>query len=282
MIKKYFQLAKPGIIFGNAITTAGGFALASKRHIDIFLFIATLIGISLIIGASCVINNYMDRIADEKMARTKNRAFAKGTISVRNAFIYAGFLGLLGSFVLGFFTNFLSLAIALFGVFVYLVLYTVLKYRTSFGTLIGSIAGGVPPVVGYCAVSNRLDTGALLIFLILVLWQMPHFFAIAMYRIDEFASASIPVLPIKRGMHITKIHMLLYIIAFLIAAMMMTAFGFTGYLYLTVACLFGLGWLWLCIRGFKADNDKRWARKMFVYSLQVITFLSLMISIDVL
>jgi protoheme IX farnesyltransferase len=110
---------------------------------------------------------------------------------------------------------------------------------------------------------------------------MPHFFAIAMYRIDEFAAASIQVLPIKSGMRITKIHMILYIIAFLIAASLLTLFGYTGYAYLVVASLCGFTWLWLCIKGFSADNDKRWARKMFVLSLQVITFLSIMISIDV-
>jgi protoheme IX farnesyltransferase len=281
MIKKYYQLAKPGIILGNAITAAGGFALASRGHIDPPLLLATLIGISLIIGASCVLNNFMDRIADEKMIRTKNRALVQGTISLQNALIFATLLGLLGALDLALFTNFLSLFLALLGVFVYLVLYTLLKYRTVYSTLIGSVAGGIPPVVGYTAVTGQLDGGALLIFLILVLWQMPHFFAIAMYRVDEFAAASIQVLPIKRGMQITKIHMLLYTIAFLLVSSLLTLFGYTGYFYLVVASLFGLSWIWLCAKGFSADNDKRWARKMFVFSLQVITFLSLMISIDV-
>ena len=281
MIKTYYKLTKPGIIFGNAITAAGGIALASRGHIDFWLFLATIVGLSLIVASACVFNNYIDREADQKMSRTRNRALVTQAISPKQALVFAVILGLCGILVLGFFTNLLTLAVALIGVFVYVFLYTFSKYRTSYGTLIGSIAGGVPPVVGYCAVTNHFDSGALVLFLIIALWQMPHFFAIAMYRCADYAAASIPVLPVKKGMHTTKIHMLVYIIAFIIATLMLTLCGYTGYIYFWVAALLGSAWLWLCIKGFKSTNDVRWARQMFSLSLVVVTLLCLTMSFDV-
>jgi protoheme IX farnesyltransferase len=109
---------------------------------------------------------------------------------------------------------------------------------------------------------------------------MPHFFSIAIYRIHEYTAASVPVLPITKGIHVTKVHMVLYIIAFTVAALLLTAFGYTGYAYLIGAALLGSAWLYLSIKGFKAVNDHLWARKMFQFSLVLITALSLMISLD--
>ncbi len=214
------------------------------------------------------------------MTRTQSRALVKGLISVRNALIFAVVLGLLGTFILALFTNLLTTFIALAGFVVYVFWYSIWKYRTRHGTLIGSIAGAVPPVVGYCAVSGRVDACALIIFAIIVLWQMPHFYAIAIYRMGDYAAASIPVLPIVKGMHNTKVHMLLYVIAFTLAALMLFVFGYTGYAYLAVAALLGIAWLWLSIKGFKCANDKIWARKMFRFSLVTVTLLCAMISID--
>ena len=280
MMKTYYLLTKPGIILGNIVTTVAGFALASKGHIDFSLFFATLLGLSLIIASACVLNNYMDRKSDGKMSRTKNRAFVTGLVSVPNAMMFILVLGLCGIIVLALFTNLLTVFIALTGFFVYIVLYGILKYRTTYGTIVGSIAGGIPPVVGYCAVSNHFDIGAMILFLIMVMWQMPHFFAIAMYLFDDYVAASIPVLPVMKGMNTTKIHMIFYIITFMIAAGMLTLFGYTGYAYLSVGAILGMVWLGLCLSGFKSQNDKLWARSMFRFSLVNITGLCFMIAID--
>lgn len=279
--KTYYSLTKPGIIFGNAVTAAAGFALASRGHIDIGLFLITLFGLSLIIASACVFNNYIDRVADEKMVRTRNRPLVKGLISLNRAVAFAIFLGVLGTFSLAFFTNILATAIAVFGFFVYVILYSFSKYYSSHGTLIGSIAGAVPPVVGYCAVSNQVDLGAFLFFIMIVLWQMPHFYAIAIYRQEDYAAASIPVLPIKKGMRATKLQMLFYVLAFMLASFSLTVFHYTGYAYLIIAFFLGLIWLLLCIQGFKVDNDKLWARKMFIFSLVIITTLSCVIPFSV-
>lgn len=283
MMKTYYMLTKPGIILGNIVTTASGFALASKGHFDFWLFLATMLGLALVIASAGVFNNYIDRRADAMMSRTKDRPLAKGSIAVKNAILFATLLGIAGLLMLFIFTNFLTVMIAFTGFFVYLVLYAFLKYRSFYGTLVGSIAGGVPPVVGYCAVTNRLDEGALLLFMILVLWQMPHFFAIAIYHYQDYAAVSIPVLPVKKGMTITKIHMVLYIVAFMITALLLSLTGYTGSLYGLVAALLGLTWLGLCIIGFNVEkeNNRTWARQMFRYSLVVIMGICLTIPFDV-
>lgn len=282
MIRTYYLLTKPGIILGNLITTAGGFALASKGRFDPWLFFTMLIGLGPVIASACVFNNYIDRISDAKMARTKNRALAKGLIAPWKAIGFALALGIFGISVLCLFTNLLAASIAALGFFVYVCLYSLWKARSTHATLVGSISGAVPPVVGYCSVSHSLDAGAAILFAILVLWQMPHFFAIALYRQDDYAAASIPVLPIAKGVLATKIQMLLYVIAFGGSMLLLTACGYVGMAYGIVAFILGAAWLALTIKGFKVENDQLWARSMFRLSLVIITAFCLMISVDTL
>ena len=270
LLIEYLLLTKPGIIMGNAVTTVGGFALASRGHFDLLLFLVTLIGISLIIGSACVFNNYIDRELDQKMVRTKNRALAKGVISTQNAMLFATGLILLGGFFLAYFVNFLVLAIALLGFFMYIGVYSFLKYYSIHATLVGSIAGSIPPVIGYCAVTNCLDMGAAIFFIMMTFWQMPHFFAIAIYRLQDYEASGIPVLPLKRGIEKTKMQMLFYIIGFIAASSLLTVYHYAGTIYLIVATLLGLSWLGFSIKGFMCKDHAKWARKMFIFSLVVI------------
>ena len=277
-MRTYYMLTKPGIIMGNLITTAGGFALACRAGFNFFLFFEMLVGLGFVIASACICNNYIDRYADQKMERTKNRGLAKGSISPFKALSLAFVLGLSGLTILAIFTNLLATFVAFLGFFIYVVVYSYVKYFSDCATLLGSISGAVPPVVGYVAVSNRLDMGALLLFLILVLWQMPHFYSIALYRQDEYAAASIPVLPITKGVYVTKVQMVAYIIAFMAATAMLTVLGYTGYAYLVIATLLGSTWLALSFKGFKAKDDKRWARKMFAVSLITIVGFSILLA----
>ncbi len=283
MIKKfkdYYQLTKPGIIYGNAVTAIAGFLLASQGHPRLGLFLATIVGLSLVIASGCVLNNYIDRDIDKKMARTKNRALAIGLISERNAFVYAITLGVAGIFLLINYTNDLTTLIAIFGLFAYVVLYGIAKRKSVWGTVVGSISGAVPPVVGYLAVTNNFDLGAGLLFLILVCWQMPHFYAIAIFRSKEYASAAIPVLPIKKGLHHTQIQMVWYILAFTVSCLSLTLFGYTGYSYLIIMTITCLLWLKRTIEGFRIKDSSAWARQVFGFSLVTLMVFSLMISIN--
>lgn len=276
----YYLITKPGIILGNLITLAAGFWLASKGAFDLWLFMTTLVGLAFIMASACVFNNYIDSPLDKKMKRTKHRPLVTGLISGRQALFFASFLGLIGFTLLFFYTNLLTLLVAAAGFFVYVILYSFWKGRTIYGTAIGSVAGAVPPVVGYCAVSNSFDLAAFLLFMMMVLWQMPHFFSIALYHFDDYVAANIPVLPVKKGVLRTKIHMLVYIVGFLFVASLFTFYGYTGYLFLVVAMSFGLSWLLLCIKGFTIHNQQLWGRQMFWLSLLLITATSFIIPFD--
>ncbi len=225
-------------------------------------------------------NNYIDRDIDRLMARTKNRALVKGDITVKNAMIFGTCLGLIGIIFLALYTNILTLSLALFGGFAYVVLYSWAKRNSVHGASIGSLSGAIPPVVGYCAVSNNFDFGAILLFLILCLWQMPHFYAIAIYRLDEYSNASIPTMPEKKGVRTTKLHMLFYVIAFIVVAPLLSVYGYTGLPYFVVSICMGFVWLWFCIKGLRTDDNKLWARKMFYLSLIILMSLCAIISVS--
>lgn len=276
-LRDYYSLAKPGIIYGNLITTIGGFLLGSSRsgyHAGIALLSATIAGLSLVVASGSAFNNYIDRDIDALMERTKERPLVEGRISGRVALIYAATLGILGFFVLAAFANWLATAAAAIGFFFYVFMYTLwTKRRSAYGTVVGSVAGAVPPVVGYCAGSGRLDGGALILFAILALWQMPHFFAIGIRRRAEYAAAHVPILPVRYGVRAAKIAIFLYIIAFAAATMSLSAFGYAGTGYFVAAFALSVIWLALAVRGFSARDDARWARTMFFSSLAVLFIL---------
>lgn len=280
--RAYFLLTKPGIIFGNVMTTAAGFALASKAGFNFSLFLLTLLGISLVMGSACVCNNYIDRDLDQKMKRTRNRPLVRGDISGKAALIFAILLGIGGILSLVLFVNLLAAFLGAIGFFVYVALYSFLKYHSVHFTLVGSIAGAIPPVVGYCAVSHAVDLAAIILFAIVVLWQMPHFFAIAIYRLEDYREGKIPVLPVKRGVAYTKVQILFYMIAFTGAIVSPFVCGYLGYIYLLVSSILGGIWFWICMKGFTCDNDRRWARQFFLFSLVVIMGISAVIPFSVL
>lgn len=283
LIKDYYSITKPGIIYGNAITVVAGFLLASGKHIDWWLMLATLLGLSLVVASGCVMNNYIDRDIDGMMERTKNRALVMGSVSPRNALIFGKIIAILGLGVLYFYTNLLTTVMALVGLFVYVVVYSRWLKRTStHGTIIGSISGAMPPVVGYLAVSGSIDLGAIILFFILAFWQMPHSFAIAIYRLEDYTKAGIPVLPVKKGIHVTKIQMVIYIALFIIATFLLAVFGYAGYSYLAVMMLLGFGWLALSAKSFwtKQSGDKLWARNMFIYSIVILVAFCIMIAVN--
>ena len=279
-IKNYLSLAKPRMVIGNMITAGGGFFLASGGQADYRLLAWTLAGLALVIAFGCIFNNYFDRDIDALMERTKDRAFVKGSVSVRYAISFGALSGILGVLILFLYTSLLTLGIAIFGAFMYIVAYTLwAKRRSVHSTLVGSLAGAVPPVVGYTAVTHSIDLVAILLFLILVLWQMSHFYAIALYRIEDYTAARLPVLPVKYGAFATKMRMLLYINAFLAATLILAALGYAGNAYAFVMLVLGICWLGLAIAGFHTTDNKKWARRMFVFSLAIIMMFSIMIGV---
>lgn len=214
------------------------------------------------------------------MARTKNRALVQGRVSKQSVILFAIILGIIGIAILGLYTNGLTLTLALLGYIFYVAVYGFYKRKSVHGTLVGSISGALPPVIGYCAVSDRLDGAALILFLILVCWQMPHFYAIAMYRSKDYAAAAIPVLPVVNGVQTAKKQMLLYTIGFVLAALSLMIFGYAGIFYGVFAATLGAAWIALALQGFKASDNNAWAKKMFFTSLIIILVLCTAISVD--
>ncbi len=281
MIKKYISITKPGIIFGNLITVIGGYFLAAKYHIDWQLLFATIIGISFIIASGCVFNNIIDVDIDSVMSRTQNRVMVKGQISKPAAFIYGVLLSISGGLSLLFYANLLTLIIALVGLFFYVVVYTLgFKRNSVYGTLVGSISGAVPPIVGYCAVTNQIDLGAIILFVMLAIWQMPHSYAIAIFRFKDYEQAEIKVLPVAKGIKHAKMQMIAYCGLFAIVSSLLYFFDYAGVFYLITSLAVGLWWFKLALDGLKAQDDIKWARKLFGFSLIVIMLLSLLMAVN--
>ncbi|MBO1254196.1 heme o synthase [Alteromonas sp. 5E99-2] len=281
MLKDYVSLTKPGIIFGNLIAAASGFFLAAKGNIDWFVFIILILSTTFIVACGCIINNYVDRDIDLKMRRTRNRALAQGRINTASALLFALILGIVGFVLLHYYTTTYAVLFGAIGILVYVGLYTLKFKRNSvYGTLVGSLSGACPPVMGYVSVSNGFDTGAALLLLISCFWQIPHSYAIAICRFEDYKAANIPVLPVKYGVKASKLHMYVYIIAFVISSLLLFTEGYVGIVYALVMTCMSAYWLYLVKTENRFDNEQLWGRKLFVLSIIIITVFSVLISVD--
>jgi protoheme IX farnesyltransferase len=269
--KDYVTVTKIGIILGNLLTVITGMFLAAGGSITGQPVLLTLLGTALIIASGTCLNNYIDRDIDQKMLRTKKRALAEGRLNPRNVLQMGFVFAILGTTLL-LYVNVLTTLVALFGLFGYVVLYTMwLKRAHSLNTVVGSIAGAVPPMIGWAAVTNSLDAGAWILFAIMFVWQIPHFLAIAIRRCEDYRAAGIPMLPVVRGFKETKWQMLNYVAALIPVSLLLAYFTNVGLAYVWMALILGMAWLILSIRGFFVKDDVLWARKYFVFSLIYLT-----------
>ncbi|PKG22156.1 heme o synthase [Niallia nealsonii] len=273
--KDFLALIKIGIVNSNLITIFTGLWLAlhfsGERfllNIDIILY--TLVGSALIIAGSCALNNYIDRDIDPLMERTKGRPTVTGKVTPKKvAFLGFGFIGL-GTLAL-LMTTITATVIALVGAFSYVVVYTMWsKRRLVSNTVIGSFSGAVPPLIGWAAVDPSLDIMAWSLFLIMFFWQPPHFYALAIRRVEEYRAAGIPMLPVVKGFQVTKKHTYAWVIALFPLPFLLTSLGTP---FLILATLLNIGWVVTGIYASKKKDELKWATAMFVYSLQYMTIL---------
>ncbi|MDX1269099.1 MAG: heme o synthase, partial [Oceanisphaera sp.] len=250
--------------------------------IDWSLMWATVLGLSLVVASGCAINNCIDRDIDARMRRTCNRVTVTGELSGRTALIYGVLLGLLGFGLLAVRTNGVAVGFAVFGYLVYVGLYSLwMKRKSVYGTLVGSLSGAVPPVVGYCAVSGQFDAGAAILLLMFSLWQMPHSYAIAIFRYDDYAAAKIPVLPVAEGIAKAKRQIVLYIAVFCLVTVLLPLGGYTGLTFMAVSCATSLWWLVMAFNGYRRGLEEQgWARRVFVLSIITITAISVTMALD--
>lgn len=281
MFKDFIAVTKPGIIIGNLIATIAGYLLASQGDFQWITFLAVCIGTSAVIASGCVFNNVIDQDIDKLMQRTQNRALVKKLISPSVALTYAVTLGVIGFGTLSLFTTNMAVLFAVIGFCVYVGFYSLYYKRKSiYGTLIGSISGACPPVIGYVAVTGLFDVGALVILLTFCLWQIPHSYAIAIYRFEDYKAADIPVLPLINGIESARNHMVAYIIAFTLMALSLFVFNYVGTVYAVSTLIIGIVWLAITIFDFGRYEQHVWAKRVFVVSILAITSLSVLMSLD--
>ncbi|MEQ6355820.1 heme o synthase [Lysinibacillus sp. M3] len=271
------QTVKTGIIKSNLIPMWAGLTLGMYKNKMTFVenipeIIFATIGSALVIGAAGAFNNVYDRDIDAVMPRTQSRPTVTGEMSAKSALILAFAMLIIGASVLAFASP-LAAAFGLLGVFLYVVPYTMwTKRHTIYNTEVGSIGGAIPAYIGWTAVSYDITHPAILgLFLVMVIWQMPHFYAIAIRKHADYEAANVPMLPVAKGMRRTYYQTNFYLILLILSSFL---FGTLSVGIMLVALLLSIAWLVMSIYGYRSNKDQtKWATKMFVFSLIHMTIL---------
>ncbi len=281
VLKDLVALTKPRIIRLNLIAAFGGYWVASKWDPDIWILVWMLIGSTLTMASSCVVNNYWDRDLDLKMERTRDRALPQKRLSPGFVLGYGIALGIAGLAVLFLLVNPLTGWLGLLGMFVYIVVYTMwLKRSSTWSTSVGGVSGAMPPVIGYCAVTNEVDAGAWILFALLFLWQPAHFWSLAIRRKEEYKAAGFPLLPVVKGVTRTKWQMLPYILLLIPASILMYYYDYAGIYFLVLSVGIAAVWFVHAVGGLRAKDDEKWAKTDFMISINylMIMFLTMVLN----
>ncbi len=279
-----FKVVKPGILFSNGLTFVMGFFVAYKSYggdFSLSLFIYSLFGVLLTIASSTAINNFIDQDIDKVMKRTANRVSVSQILKPTHIVIYSSILLILGFCILIFLVNIKAAIIVGIGFFVYIVLYTCyLKRKSTFSTLVGSISGGCVSMAGYVSNCNTIDLGAWLVFAILFVWQMPHFFAIGIYRLNDYKMANIPILPVADSIEKTKVHIVAWILVLIPIVICIYLFNYGDKIYLVSSLFISICWIYITLKGFNSTEPTLWAKKVFLFSILVICVFSASLILD--
>ena len=280
LLKSYYQLCKPNVVYMMLICAFVGMLLAEQTVSSYsYLFIA-LTGIALCAASAAAINQVVDREADASMTRTDQRPLPKGDLSVMHASIFAFVIGLLGALILYFYVNVLTMILTIGSLIGYAFIYTVyLKRATPQNIVIGGLAGAAPPLLGWSSISNTIDPYALLLVLIIFVWTPPHFWALAIYRKDEYAKESIPMMPVTHGVAFTKLQIVLYTIILFIVSVLPYVVLMSGIIYLVSALVLSTLFLYYSVNLFYSDEDQD-AMNTFQYSIYYIFLIFLALLAD--
>ena len=263
----YLELTKPGVQALLFVSCASGMLIGSNFNPPVTVFFFGLIGISFLAASSAVVNHFFDKQIDAKMNRTSKRPLVLGHISDKQAIIFSVLLYASGSIMLLNFTNFLTWLLTTLTFIFYGFIYTkYLKYMTSQNIVIGGLAGAMPPLLGWSAITNTIEPNALLLVLIIMVWTPPHFWALAVYRVEDYSEAEVPMLPVQKGVVFTKQHILLYTFLLIACTMLPYAVQMFGEIYLISALVLGLIFLIFSFRLYK-DETNAIAMPTFAYSI---------------
>jgi protoheme IX farnesyltransferase len=297
-LRDLWELTKPGVTRMCALTSAGaawlalhspGSPFAEETAADgwcspgFAVAFAGVVGATLAVAGASALNMWLERARDPLMARTRNRPLAARRLPADLGLGFAVGLLALSLVVLGLFTNPLTTLLAAWAIVGYTLIYTPLKYRTPLALVIGAVPGAAPPLLGWTAVTGTIDPGGLALFAILMVWQMPHFLAITLFRRTDFARAGIRCVPVVRGEPVTRVQAVLWSVLLVPISLLPTVIGLTGWLYGGVALALGLAFLAIACAGLgRPAGDLRWARRFFFASLLYLPALIAALVADVL
>ena len=280
LLKSYYQLCKPNVVYMMLICAFVGMLMAEET-VNSFLYLFTaLSGIAFCAASAAAINQVIDRDADASMTRTDQRPLPQGELSVTHASLFALVMGIVGALILYIYVNTLTMILTLASLIGYAFIYTVyLKRATPQNIVIGGLAGAAPPLLGWASVSNSIDPYALLLVLIIFVWTPPHFWALAIYRKDEYAKESIPMLPVTHGVAFTKLQIILYTIILFVVSLLPYVVLMSGEIYLFSALILSTIFLYYSVNLYFSNDDED-AMQTFQFSIYYIFLIFLALLAD--
>ena len=279
-ISSFINLCKPKIVILLTITALVGMLLSIEFYSNISSSLLSLIGFAFLAASSAALNQIFDRESDKNMDRTKKRPLASGELSLTSALTFTAILLFVGSSLLLYFSNILTLLITTFGFIFYSLIYTIyLKWATPQNIVIGGLSGALPPLIGWTAVTNEISLLPLILVLIIFLWTPPHFWPLAIDRIDEYKKEGVPMMPIAKGVSRTKKEMIVYSILLFGASLAPFFYGFTGIFYVVSTGLLNFYFIYLCI-SYLSDRKNELSMKIFNFSVKYMFLFFLSTYID--
>ena len=280
LLKSYYQLCKPNVVYMMLICAFVGMLLAEETVRSFgYLFVA-LSGIALCSASAAAINQVIDRNTDASMTRTDQRPLPKGELSATHASVFAFVIGVIGALILYFYVNTLTMILTIASLIGYAFIYTIyLKRATPQNIVIGGLAGAAPPLLGWSSITNTIDPYALLLVLIIFVWTPPHFWALAIYRKEEYAKESIPMLPVTHGVIFTKLQIVLYTIILFIVSLLPYVVLMSGLIYLYSALILSSMFLYSSVKLYYSSDDED-AMKTFQFSIYYIFLIFLALLVD--
>jgi len=278
--RDYYELTKPRVVMLMLLCAAVGAFLAVPGVPPLGTLSALLVGMALVAGSAAVINHVADAHVDARMARTQNRPVATGRVSAHRAVMFSAVMGISGMLILALLVNALTAWLNLASWLGYGLLYTLyLKRATPQNIVIGGLFGAAPPLFGWTAMTGSMDAGGLLLVLIIFVWTPPHFWALALDRVEEYADADIPMLPVTHGVAYTRLQILLYTAMLVAVSLMPVAIGMSGLIYLAAAVALGAGFLFWSL-ALLFGWHPRAALETFRYSLVYLALLFVALLVD--
>jgi protoheme IX farnesyltransferase len=282
-LNSYINLCKPKIVALLTVTALIGMLLSVNFYTNLTNVVnglASLVGFALLAAASAALNQIFDRETDKNMSRTKSRPLAAGNISLTEALTFTAILLFVGSSLMLYFSNLLTLMITTFGFIFYSLIYTIyLKWATPQNIVIGGLSGALPPLIGWTAVSNEISLMPLILVLIIFLWTPPHFWPLAIDRMEEYKKEGVPMMPIAKGVSRTKKEMVVYAVLLLAASLAPYIYGLAGIFYLVTTTALNLYFIYLCLV-YLNDKNNQLSMKIFNFSVKYMLLFFLATYID--